>query len=138
MGPGHPKARDIPTGTIMRLHQASGVLVLSAVLCVAGCSGGSGSSSASSSGFAIKTINVLQGQEWKINRPIDIAFNRDVDFSTVNLNTINISNHQGLGATGYFTRPTGANGQPDLRLVRFQPACPTKEDYSDAGLARRT
>ena len=30
---------------------------------------------------------MLEGQEWKINRPIDITFNRDVDFSTVNLNT---------------------------------------------------
>jgi len=109
------------------------LLCLSTGLLLSACGGG-GSSGASSSGFKITGISVKSGQEWKINRPIDITFNRDVDFSTVSLNTIRVSDEQGNGATGFFTRPTSANGAPDQRRVRFQPACPTREDNSDAGL----
>jgi len=108
-------------------------LCFSAVLFLAACSGGS-SSGASSSGFKVTGIGVKSGQEWKLNRPIDITFNRDVDFSTVSLNTIRVSDQQGNGATGFFTRPSDASGNPDPRRIRFQPACPTKEDNSDAGL----
>ncbi|MEE8466809.1 MAG: hypothetical protein V3T22_00040, partial [Planctomycetota bacterium] len=109
-------------------------LGLATALLLAACSGGSSSSATSSSGFRITDISVKSGQEWKLNRPIDITFNRDVDFATVSLNTIRVADEQGNGATGFFSRPSAANGEPDPRRVRFQPACPTREDNSDAGL----
>ena len=36
-------------------------------------------------------ISVQENNVWKLNRPIDVTFNQDVDFSTVTLNTIHIS-----------------------------------------------
>ncbi|MEE8468432.1 MAG: hypothetical protein V3T22_08255, partial [Planctomycetota bacterium] len=111
----------------------AGRLVLLALLPTLACSGGS-STGNSSSGFKITDISVKSGQEWKINRPIDITFNRDVEFATVSLNTIRVSDEQGNSATGFFSRPPGANGEPNPRRVRFQPTCPTREDNSDAGL----
>ena len=89
----HPEL-DAPSQAKMRAfpsHRASFALALLLAGLVSGCSGGSGASSAQTeSDFAIESINVLSGQEWKINRPIDITFNEDVDFSTVSFNTIRI------------------------------------------------
>ena len=127
------RAPHQPLGIRSRRTCVPQILALSTVLLLAACSGGS-SSGTSSSGFRITDVSVKLGQEWKINRPIDITFNRDVDFSTVSLNTIRVADEQGKGATGFFTMPSGVNGVPDPRRVRFQPACPTREDNSDAGL----
>ena len=107
-------------------------LVLLAGGALSGCSGGSGGGSAGS--FEVLSIGVFQGQEWRINRPIDISFSQDVDFSTVSHNTIVIADQAGNGGTGVFTQPRGPDGVPDPRKVRFQPTCPTQEDLSDAGL----
>jgi len=111
-------------------------LALGAALLMAGCSGGG--SSSTSARFAVKNVNVIHGQEWKINRAIDITFNADVDFSTVSLNTINIMDSVGRSATGVFSQPTRADGSIATRVVRFQPTCPTKADNSDAGLQPAT
>ena len=88
-----------------------------------GGSGGSGSSS-----FTVQSVSVTSGQVWQINRPIDVTFSQDVDFTTVGLNTIALSTPSGLSATGTFSATS------DPRKVRFQPACPTQSDNSDAGL----
>lgn len=97
-------------------------------LFLAGCGGGGGGSSgpAGQGGFQITDISVSSGSVWKINRPISFTFNVPVDFSTVNLNTINITDSNGLPVTGEFTldAPT---------VVTFQPTCPTEPDLSDAG-----
>jgi len=116
--------------------QAGLPLALGAALLFSACGGGSGSGGAANTTedkLEVVGINVLAGQEWKINRPIDITFNRDVDFSTVNFNTINLVNAQGMGATGVFSQPfTGTS--VNRRMIRFQPTCPKLEGYSDAGL----
>jgi hypothetical protein len=99
------------------------------------CSGGAGPSSRQTTAdFTIESISVLNGSTWQINRPIDIRFSRPVDFSTVSLNTIRISDAQGGSATGTFLQPLLPSGQVDSSLVQFQPACPTLPDFSDAGL----
>ena len=102
---------------------------LQSPLYTAGCSGGSGASSTDdSASFGVDDLSVTPGAVWKLNRPIDITFSTPIDFSTVNLNTINVSTIAGLPATGTFSLLS--NG----RTVRFQPRCPALPDASDAGL----
>jgi hypothetical protein len=97
-----------------------------------GCSGGS--SGASGVDFQILNFSVQPNQLWQINRPIDVTFTADVDFSTVNLNTISIADTSGRPATGLFSQGLNLDGSIEAQRVRFQPACPTLSDNSDAGL----
>jgi hypothetical protein len=83
--------------------------------------------SGSGTTLAVTGISVSQNEVWKINRPIDITFTEAYDFSTVSLNTINLMTLAGAPALGTFI-------QVDSRTLRFQPACPTLSDFSDAGL----
>jgi len=94
-----------------------------------GCGGGSSSSSGSAGGtsFRMLAVSVPNGGTWQINRPIEFTFSQDVDITSVNLNTINISQPSGIPAAGEFVLK-------DARTVVFQPACPTLGNYSDAGL----
>lgn len=107
-----------------------------AILGLTACGGGSGEGSSSSSGsFHVLGVNVAPGQVWKINRALEVRFSQDVDFSTVSLNTVKISDGTGISAIGYFYQPTDPEtGQLDPRRVTFQPTCPSLEDFSDAGL----
>ena len=105
---------------------APGAAFLLGLAALQGC-GGSGSSSGTA--FAVESISVTSGTTWQINRPIDFKFTAPVDFSTVNLNTISIRQVNGAPAVGSFSLDP-----QDPSLVRFQPACPTEADFSDAGL----
>ncbi|MDA1265239.1 MAG: Ig-like domain-containing protein [Planctomycetota bacterium] len=97
---------------------------------LAACGGGSGSGASSAAGsFEIVSINVVHGQQWKINRALRVTFSAEVDPATVNFNTVSITDTQGFGATGFFYLAEG-----DARTVVFQPSCPTLADSSDAGL----
>ncbi len=105
------------------ITQAGLALSLGSALLMSGCSGGSGGSTAASATFEVVSINVINSQEWQINRAIDILFNQDVDFATVNSNTINIADDQGRGATGVIlqrlgpTPPTAAEARPMVRAA---------------------
>lgn len=100
-----------------------------AFLAACGGGGGGGSSSADATGgFELTKISVPDGSVWQINRPIELTFNRDVDFDSVNGNTIAIKTAMGVPAFGTFELL-------DPRRVSFQPTCPTQPDYSDAGFA---
>ncbi len=85
-------------------------------------------------------LSIANGAIWQINREIEFTFDRDVDFSTVSLNTISIRTPSGTPASGtFFFRQldTDFDGLPDTddpRTVVFQPRCPTLDDLSDAGL----
>lgn len=103
------------------------LLAMSAPAWLVACSG-SGSDSESSGQFTISQVSVPAGSVWQINRPIEFSFSQAVDFSTVNLNTIQIQRVGGAPALGDFH---GVPGDP--RTVVFQPACPTLADFSDAG-----
>lgn len=105
-------------------------LLLSVGLAVGGCGGSSsGGGSALGGSFGLESSSVTDGQVWQINRPIEFAFNKPVDFSTVNPNTIQIADLSGQPAVGTFLLKAS-----DSRVVIFQPRCPTKADFSDAGL----
>ena len=72
-----------------------------------GCSGGSSTTSgiAGQGGFQLTLITVPAGEtEWQINRPIEFHFNDDVDFTSINLNSIQIRELDGNPAAGEFTR----------------------------------
>jgi hypothetical protein len=93
------------------------------------CGGGGGSSSAhQNNDLVIADVSVTPFAVWELNRPIDISFNKEIDFDTVNFNTIHLAATNGIPATGAFSL------LPDGRTVRFQPSCPTLPDNSDAGL----
>ncbi len=98
-------------------------------LLLAACSGGGGNSgSHTSNDLAVTDLSVTPFAVWKLNRPIDISFNKDIDFDSVNFNTIHLAAIDGRPATGAFSLLA------DGRTVRFQPSCPTLADHSDAGL----
>ena len=97
-----------------------------------------GNATESGSGFQLTKISVQNGQVWQINRAIRMEFNDDVNFNTVNGNSISIAQAPasgqilptvpgGVGALGTFV-------QIDAKTVEFRPTCPTADDYSDAGL----
>ncbi len=109
-----------------------GLTALSATLLIGGCSGSGASSTADAVGtangaFQLSSINVDPGQSWQINRAVEFIFSAPVDFDTVNLNTISIQETSGAPAVGDFTPGDNA------RTVIFQPVCPTRDDFSDAG-----
>ena len=77
--------------------------------------------------FELLSISVPEGAIWKINREIVFLFSEAIDFSSVSLNTIQIHSSGGAPASGSFYR------RHPSTLV-FQPTCPTRDDFSDAGL----
>jgi len=106
----------------------------------AACSSGGSSSTTPSSGsdLQVTNVSVLNGSVWKINRAIDITFDQAVDMSSVNLNTIQILDGTGVSATGQFLQPLDLAGNVRTSVVRFQPNCPTEDDFSDSGLKINT
>lgn len=113
--------------------------LLLAGLSLAACSGGGSSGSS----FAVSSVSVAPNSTVQINRPIEIKFTAPVDFSTVSLNTISITQVGGGPAAGEFRYKTVRSNPSDpcsaeivlQDTIVFQPACPTLDDYSDAGLA---
>ena len=96
-------------------------------LLASACGGGQGpSSTRTEDDLAVDDISVGPLATWKLNRAIDIHFNKPIDFDTVNFNTIHIATLDGTPATGAFSLK-------DAQTIRFQPSCPTLPDSSDAG-----
>jgi len=101
-------------------------------LFLSGCSGsGSSAGTVGSSGgaFELSQVSVSNGGTWQVNRPIKFTFSFAVDFDTVNLNTIQIQQqNNGAPAVGEFSAVAG-----EPRSIMFQPVCPRRQDFSDAG-----
>lgn len=99
---------------------------------LAGCGGSNSSNSPSTppvntQDFLVQGTNVVSGSVWKLNRPIDITFSQPVDISTVNANTIQISDSTGIPALGEYSLITPT-------VVRFQPLCPSNATFTNGGL----
>ena len=78
-------------------------------------------------GFDVESTNVRNGGRWQLNQRLRVRFTEDVDFSSVNTNTIAIRQFSGSPAVGeYFLE--------NARTVVFQPRCPLEPDLSDVGL----
>ena len=117
------------------VNHATAIALTSFALALAGCGSGGGNGGAgSSSSFRIDSVSILAGSTWQINREIEVRFSRDVDFSTVNLNTIQVAQLSGAPAAGEFRVGTANDGSLDPSRIIFAPRCPTLSDYSDAGL----
>jgi len=95
--------------------------------CGGGGSGGGGSGSGGSASFRFVESNLNQNQTWQINRAMTFEFSKPVDFGSVNLNTISVSQVGGAPASGSFSLS-------DPNTVVFQPTCPTEDNFTDAGL----
>lgn len=91
------------------------------------CSGSSGGGD-----FQVTAVNMQDGQEWEINKPIKVTFSKPVNPLSVNLNTFNVRQLGGGPAAGEFYF------ENDRKTVVFQPLCPTRDDLSDAGLRAGT
>jgi len=101
------------------------------------CSGATGTISSGATGaveFRVREISCETHSVWQINRPIDVVFTADVDFDTVNSNTIQVGDSTGRPASGTFFRGRHSDGSLDPARVVFQPSCPVLPDFSDAGL----
>ena len=111
----------------------AGTSVLVGSLLFSGCAGGSGGGggggASGTAAFFVESISVQSGQVWQLNRPIKIKFSLPVDFSTVDLSSINVREIGGAN------RPLGEFFTEDAgRTVVFQPFCPTVPDLSDGAL----
>ncbi len=121
----HRSLKGFQRGTSALFTAVVGTLLVAAC----GSSDGttvSGTTDPVSNQFAVVGTSVLHGAVWQLNRPIDIEFNRDVDFATVSSSTIQIIDNQGGPAVGTFTAITS-------KIVRFQPRCPTDDLNSNGG-----
>ena len=108
-------------------------LVLGGLL--VGCGGGGGAGGAS--GFQLTQMSLQDRAVWEVNREITFTFNSAVDFSTVSLTTIQIVGTVPSEDPDQPPHHPPATGKFSLRgtnVVVFQPNCPTREDFSDAGL----
>ena len=124
--------RSLPSGAL-----------LCAVLFAAACGGGGGGGGSGGQGvqvFELDTLTVPDRAVWQVNREIRFTFTQPVDFATVSLNTIRIRSTGGVPAIGtFFFAPVDLDGDGvdesvDETTIVFQPACPTRADFADAGL----
>lgn len=76
--------------------------------------------------FELQSVSVSPGQTWALNREIRFHFNEALDFTTVDLNTVRLTNGSGYPVVGNFILQA-----PDEMV--FQPSCPTESDLSDGG-----
>jgi hypothetical protein len=112
-----------------RLFYGASFILFSLLLGACGGGGGSTTSGTSSQALTLQDISVSSGQTWQINRRIGFTFSQPIDFATVNMNTINVAQINGAPAIGSFLQDPA-----DPRRIYFLPTCPTKADFSDAGL----
>jgi hypothetical protein len=113
-----------PNGPRKRLLRTAPLLAaVVTVVLVAACGGGGGGGG----NMVLESVSVAGNSNWQINRPILFVFSEDVDFSSVNMNSIHIGETTGGTAVGEFSLV-------DPKTVKFQPRCPTLPDNSDAGL----
>jgi hypothetical protein len=118
---------------------ASALAIAAGLVAIESCGGGGSASSSAAGSFALLATNVQPHAVWQINRPIQFKFSASVDFASVNLNTISITQSGGGPATGEFhigaqAGSTAGSLVPDPSIIVFQPACPKLADFSDAGL----
>jgi hypothetical protein len=98
-------------------------LLISSLATLAGCIPAAVGGAASATGsFSVVSVNILEGETWALNRPIQIQFNHAVDFSSVSLQAVSFRSTDLLGSpvTGQFEID-----QTDDTILIFNPACPT-------------
>lgn len=100
-------------------------------LTLVACGGTSSSTPTASTPLTVVSVNVAPGQIWPVNRPVDIEFDRPIQFGTVSLATLRFVDGIGNLASGSFLQPLANDGSVRANVVRFQPACP--QDLAGTG-----
>ena len=105
------------------------------------CSGSGGGGGASNAQlFELQRLTVPDGAVWQVNREMRFTFTQPLDFGTVSFNTLRIRSNSGVPAMGtFFFAPLdldkdGVDESFDETTLVFQPSCPTRADFADAGL----
>ncbi|MBL8899198.1 MAG: hypothetical protein JNM84_16280, partial [Planctomycetes bacterium] len=113
------------------MSHAAAPLWLSVVLCLAtSCA----DSDSSGKRFCLtSTGDLVDGARWAANRPIELRFDRPIDFGTVGPETVRIFElGSGVPARGRYALAEDGEG----RVLLFQPSCPLDAALRDTGLAR--
>lgn len=102
-------------------------------MAVSAC-GGTSTTAPPGTSFGVTEANIEDGQVWAVDRPIELRFTRALDFGSVNLSTVQVTDSSGLQALGSLGPGILSSGEADQRLLRFVPACPDSGGASSAGL----
>lgn len=113
-------------------------LFLLVCLLLISCSGGGGGGSKSAGSFTLLSTNVLPGQTWPINSPIEFRFSKPVNLDSVNFSSLAIIPAAPATpgapvagpAQGSFQLSSSSGG----KTVIFQPFCPTDAENRNGGL----
>jgi hypothetical protein len=117
--------------------QTTAFLAASLVAFSPGCKPGTFTSSS----FAVLDTTVIDGDDWLLNRPVDIYFNNAIDFNSVSTSsvifrateTINL----GVPVTGTYELIPDVQGRAD-HAIRFTPACPNNLEFDNGGFVPGT
>ena len=113
---------------IVQIKKITLALLISCVAALVGCvpaaPGDSTTGGSATGAFSVVSVNILEGQTWALNRPIQIKFNHAVDFNSVSLQAVSFRSTDLLGSpvTGQFEIDSA-----DATILIFNPACPTNE-----------
>jgi len=92
---------------IVQIKKITFALLVSCVAALVGCV--PASSTAATGGFSVVSVNILEGQTWALNRPIQIKFNHAVDFSSVSFQAVSFRSTDLLGSPVTGTTNRDAN-----------------------------
>gem|GEM_PF-2869809 len=105
-----------------------------ALLALAGCGGSHASTTTpGTTGLQVVSISVPDGAVWRVNRPIDITFDRAIRWDSISSFSVRLQDDFGNAALGSYSQPVDSVGTVQTQIVRFRPLCPTLLDGSDAG-----
>jgi hypothetical protein len=111
------------------MKQLTFALIIGCIAAVTGCGPTTSATTSTTGSFSVTSVNILEGETWSINRPIQIKFNHAIDFSSVSFQSVVFRSTDLYGSapvTGQFEiDPTD-----DTTLI-FNPACPTNEDQTN-------
>ena len=116
---------------IVQIKKITLALLISCAAALVGCVPASTTASATGA-FSVVSVNILEGQTWALNRPIQIKFNHAVDFSSVSFQAVSFRSTDILGSpvTGQFEIDPA-----DDTILIFNPACPTNEAQDNGAFA---
>lgn len=109
---------------IVQMKKLTVAILLSCMLAVAGCGPLTSEEAPEfTGGFTFLSVNILEGQIWEINRPIQLQFNHPIDFRSVSFQSVSmraVGQSSALPVTGQFSID-----ENDPSILVFNPACPT-------------